>query len=916
MRIGVFTIASKNYLAYVRVLMDSMARVHPEFERHLCLADRVDGAFEASAERFRVIEAEALGIPEFSGMALRYDIMELNTAVKPFMFRWLFEHTDLDAVIYMDPDTCAYERFDRLEQLLAGGASVVLTPHVTRPLEDGRTPNDYHMLQTGVFNLGFIAAARKPETLDFMDWWGRKLVRGCVVDLPAGLFVDQKWCDMAPCLLAELAVMRDETYNVAYWNLAHRRVARDAGQRWRVNGEPLRFFHFSGVSSDKRRSISKHQDRIAWDDVPQTQPLFEEYFARLDAAGWPRTRGWKYAYDTLEGGLKLVRILRLMIQDLGGGGVPVPRPLNSDALVAYCNEPAPEVTQDATCRVTRLMHRVYRLRPDVQAAFRLDTSEGRSQFADWFRAAGVREYQLPDSLARVDLLPGAASPPAALADGTPARWLAEFGRRRVTIAEIDDPAAINLMSGVRPVTNLMFMIWLARRDLQEAFDLRSTAGQEAYLDWCEVSLPREYGIEPRPEPGGGSALQPPPDGGGAWSRLLARLTGGLREPRAGSPAAQGVPRVPAGRAPVQRASLRPGASLVGYARAEIGMGEHVRMSAAALGTTDVDFGVVDYRGHAAANGEVRPPPGAFKASVFHVNADQMLPAFCHLGREFFSGRYNIGYWAWELARCPDEWLPAFGLVDEIWAPSRFIQQAFAERTGIPVEYMPICVSLPRVDNPGRAALGVPEDKFLFLFTFDFLSYIERKNPFAAIRAFKAAFPAGGEKVGLVIKAMNVDESGARWREMQALIDGDPRVTVLSGTMRRELLYGLVQSCDCYVSLHRSEGFGRGPAEAMALGKPVIVTGYSGNLDFTRPDNACLVDFELVPVPEGQYVFGRGQVWAEADVDHAAWHMRTVFCDQGFRAEIGARARHCIQSEFGPAVIGARYRARLKSLGLA
>jgi len=153
-KIGVFTIASKNYLAYVRVLLESIAKVHPEYESFLCLADRVDGCFEPSNEPYSVVEAEELPIPSFADMILRYDIMELNTAVKPFMFRWLFNHTDLEAVIYLDPDVQAFSRFTRLESALDEGASVVLTPHVMKPLEDGKKPGDYNMLQAGVFNLG------------------------------------------------------------------------------------------------------------------------------------------------------------------------------------------------------------------------------------------------------------------------------------------------------------------------------------------------------------------------------------------------------------------------------------------------------------------------------------------------------------------------------------------------------------------------------------------------------------------------------------------------------------------------------------------------------------------------------------------------------------------------------------------
>src|ERR1700722_977013 len=149
-KIGIFTIASKNYLAYVRVLLKSVAAVHPDYALYLCLADKLGGVFDPSREIFQVVQSDTIGIPRFEDMALRYDIMEFNTAVKPFMFRWLLDRTDLDSIIYLDPDIRVYSCFDRLESVLASDVSVVLTPHTTRPTEDGKYPNDYNMLQAGV----------------------------------------------------------------------------------------------------------------------------------------------------------------------------------------------------------------------------------------------------------------------------------------------------------------------------------------------------------------------------------------------------------------------------------------------------------------------------------------------------------------------------------------------------------------------------------------------------------------------------------------------------------------------------------------------------------------------------------------------------------------------------------------------
>jgi len=406
--IGVFTIASKNYLAYVRTMLNSVARVHPEYKLYLCLADQVDDYFEADQEPYTVIQADQLGIHNFTDMTLRYDIMEFNTAVKPFMFRWLFDNTDLDTVIYLDPDTRAYSRFDRLESVLESGASVVLTPHITKPLEDGKNPNDYHMLQAGVFNLGFIAARRCSETLDFMDWWGRRLSAQCIADHSASLFVDQKWCDLAPCFLDNLNVFKDPCYNVAYWNLAQRQVTESFNGEWQVNGSSLAFFHFSGINVDKRHIVSKHQNRFGWDDIQGCQSLFEHYLDELVAYGWNMTRNWPYAYSSVSGKLGLSVLLRRLYR------LSVPQPISlvgidvSEYLVDLCNQADEKYSGKGGVQITRLMSLVYQLRPDVQAAFGLSTPEGRRQFIAWFEVAGEREYGLPHSLTHSALSQGSS----------------------------------------------------------------------------------------------------------------------------------------------------------------------------------------------------------------------------------------------------------------------------------------------------------------------------------------------------------------------------------------------------------------------------------------------------------------------------------------------------------------------------
>jgi glycosyltransferase involved in cell wall biosynthesis len=954
---GIFTIASKNYLAYVRVLQKSIERTQPEVRRFLCLADTVDGYFEPALEPYELVEARDIGIPAFADMALRYDIMEFNTAIKPYMIQWLLDHTDLDVVIYLDPDIQAYARFAAIDQAFAAGASVVLTPHITRPLEDGKDPNDHHMLQAGVFNLGFIGVRRCDEARSFVDWWARRLATQAVADVRRNLFTDQRWCDLAPCFLDRLSVLKHPGYNVAYWNLAERKIVRDSEGGWTVNGQPLAFFHFSGANVERPHIVSKHQNRFEWAGVPGCQPLFDDYFERLRAEGALTAKDWPYRYGKVAG-LSAPTIARMIYRDAEPDTVPLDEKALRARLIELCN--APDDMPGAP-QLTRLMCTIHSLRPDLQAVFSLTEAAGRQQFVNWFHASARAEYGLPDEM-MPQTRPSAAAALATplqgevAAPGSPGRgpsgsttWQAPDGLReegsfgllelsalrarwravpidlkralapalaalltaldRQPAAPPDPPPSSESAAGVpepprmvRPIgwirtpadvdqrlddaaiSRLMYLVWRSRDDLRSAFDLGTADGQRSFVNWFAASAQPEYGLAD-------TAL-----------------------PHLDAPAAPLVSRTALGG--------RPGANLIGYAKAELGMGEHVRMTAAGLATTTTPFGIVNFNVPMQSRQQAELEHGLLiegnphRVNVFHVNADQMLRAYATLGERFFADRYNVGYWAWELARCPEAWVPITELVHEIWAPSRFIQQAFAAVTDIPVVHMPLCVAPGTPARLGREHFGLPRGRFLFLYTFDFLSFLERKNPAAAIRAFKRAFAPGDQSAGLVLKVMNIDEASPAWQEILRLIDDDVRIRVIGGTMDRGEVLALLAACDAFVSLHRSEGFGRGPAEAMYLGKPVVATRYSGNLDFTRAENACLVDYRLVPVRPDEYPHGGGQTWADADVEHAAWYMRRLAADEAWARELGARGRATMQQEFNEHVIGARCAERIARISRA
>jgi glycosyltransferase involved in cell wall biosynthesis len=272
--------------------------------------------------------------------------------------------------------------------------------------------------------------------------------------------------------------------------------------------------------------------------------------------------------------------------------------------------------------------------------------------------------------------------------------------------------------------------------------------------------------------------------------------------------------------------------------------------------------------------------------------------------------YRIAYWYWELEKIPEEWLQLAPLIDEIWSPTQFVAAAMRSGMPLPVHQMQPGVGIGEIEQIPRATLGIPDDHFVFLFAFDLHSQIRRKNPHGVIRAFQQAF-APAEKVSLVIKASGGEHS-ADLAELRH-IARNPKIVLIDTRVSRPAAFGLTEMCDCFVSLHRSEGFGLGMAEAMLMGKPVIATNYSGNLDFMNPGNSLLVDYRLVKIPEDFATYAKGNVWAEPSVDHAASYMRQLFENRAAAAALGERAKAEMRQMLSLEAAGQRMLQRMQEI---
>jgi glycosyltransferase involved in cell wall biosynthesis len=544
----------------------------------------------------------------------------------------------------------------------------------------------------------------------------------------------------------------------------------------------------------------------------------------------------------------------------------VPIDLTEPGLAAFLDSPDPDLDgrpqadQPPVTRLMRIMAPLYDgPYPDIARQFP-HNRQARYCTALWVCCTLRRRYGWPQSFVR-----------------RPTRWLSRVA-----------PEAADAFV---PLNNLVVGVWELHPDLQARFDLRHHEGRAALLAWFLSERGSEFEVED------------------LRSSMKSAVPDETRGPTLERPPIFGPKQ------PVKRDLC-----LVGYVSLISGRAEDLRMSGVALRRQGRSWAMLDRlsgqittESERAAVALAEPP----RLSLVHLNADTAFFDYLFMRERGIERSYTIGCWAWELAKFPAEWASSFAFVDEVWAATRFAYEALASAARKPVLLMPPAVALPAAE-PGlnRADFGLPDDKFVFYFSFDFRSYAVRKNPLAAVEAFRRAFPQRRAPVFLLLKTIGSDWKRDDRDNLLAAIRSDPRILLIDREFTRSRATALLALTDCFLSLHRCEGFGRGPAEAMLLGKPVITTAYSGTADFTTPETALLIDYELVPVGEVEYPGASGQVWAEPDIEQAASAMRRLAGDGAFAKRLGNAGQSRIRELYDPTTIGRHYVERLGAIAKA
>lgn len=576
-------------------------------------------------------------------------------------------------------------------------------------------------------------------------------------------------------------------------------------------------------------------------------------------------------------------------------------------------DPVKEISKDLPAPILGVMLLIWQLRDaDLQQLFPLDSIETRIGFLTWCACHGRKEY-------------------AALAEASD-YW--SFLASRAELPDITsetDPAY--------SISKFMLLIKLARRDLP--FDLGRRDGRSQFVTWYLTHGREELGIDTEPlltwqvnyfnTPSvlcGLNCLQmlvyesrpdlhaifPLPEMNEqfiAWFK---------------SEFANRYPftknQLTATLAPNDRpTNLSSGVNVIGYAFGQLGIGEDARMATKSLIASGTSTTLINFApGHNIPQREFSMSEYVRDDIVYDVNmfcltAIETGRYFAKNGCRHFLNTFNIGYWPWELEEWPEEWQHLFSLVDEVWASSMHTYKSVFSNSPVPVKHVPMAVSIPDGSKLGRKDFGLPDNGKLFLFSFDLNSSANRKNPAACVEAFLMAFPYEEypSSVGLVIKVHPPTDFNSEWEKLKSLRASDPRIYIIESTLDRNDLVALYKACDCFISLHRAEGFGRNLAESMLLETPVITTAYSGNLDYTNHTNAYMVNFRSILLKENDYPYGAGKFWAEPDIVQASKKMRNVVEDPEGYERIASNGRRQIELEYSFETVGARYSFELNKI---
>ncbi|MGB3209238.1 MAG: glycosyltransferase family 4 protein [Desulforhopalus sp.] len=980
--IGCLTIVSKNYIANARVLCESFLENHPGATFFVILVDKNDGYICEQDEKFELLTIDEIGLPCPDIFPYQYNILELNTAVKPYALKHVFANYPVEKLCYIDPDILIFKPLEKVWEGLENH-SVVLTPHMRKPLNDNAHPSELSILQSGTYNLGFIGLRRGETASKLLSWWSERLYLDCVVDIPRGLFTDQKWMDLVPGYFPDTLILHCPSYNVAYWNL-HERTLTVEGVVFFADREPLSFFHYSGYDPRRPWSLSKHQNRHELKGQPVVKVACDIYGEKLFAAGFTSVANWPFAYNTLPNGILLNDVIRQVIRECLRNHLPFPSPsLESDDFCAFLLSPNRKLFGTP---IAPLFHAILQRRPDVVAAFpRAFQDQSDDGFWGWVITSGVNEIGIGELINGWGHLARKINPVKVLFDTYRSRndlqeafpdalshderyvqlcqWGKDYGTVEIENFSVSD---VNRVRAARGGVYKILCLYFQRVDLQkEFFNIFTRAGLARFKHWMINSLPQlknvteddielfyQWGVAcpeilqkitltynvwfrenvgcvpnvfslkkvheflqlvgvdldrrqlfkwvtqellPNHEEHVGyyyysnpNLQKAYPDAFRSRNALIKVIDRILKDCEYSE--SDYINWIQQLKDRIDTRSTRQMVNVAGYFCSATGMGQSARSMRSTLMKAAVD--VVEFtlpNCHTdleslefPTNGLLFGFPSALAdTSIIIANADHCDPANKIFPSGYLGGK-KIGYWVWETERLPSRWLDSQDYYDEIWTPSQFSKQAISSCVYKPVHVVPHVidpVEFEEVQRAGdRAKFGLPAEAFIFGFFFDQKSIMQRKNPEAVIDAFCSAFN-GNDSVYLLLKVNSSEPGNLAYEKLKAR-GRKNNIIWFEQTLNKVDTLELMASLDVYASLHRSEGFGFTLAEAAFLGKQIITTNYSGNVDFIFDGEAYMLKTKRVVTDQDYGPYPLGTIWGEPDIAMATACMVELYQNKG------------------------------------
>lgn len=866
----VITISAWNNFGFVWNLYDSIVQNSPsigcfvwfvgDISNHPDKAMDVIRRINTIAAQFTVVTMEDMESHlgnKFNPveLAFKFDMVELQTTLKPFAFQYTFEKLGAGSAIYLDNDIWVTDSLQPLQTHLRTRSALV-TPHILSPVpEDGLMQKDLDFARSGVFNFGFVAFKNSPTANAFLQFWSERLSSYGFLEPEKGMFWDQNWGVFIPAFLdhEDYMVIRDPRYNVAYWNLhytgARVHLDKKSGLPY-LDDQPVVFFHFSGMSLLEEfdmHGISRYQNRYTLDDFPRLEELFKAYIYKLQEHDALDFRAIPYGYTTFSNGYTIEPGMRRSYA----------------AIVCYNNLVSAANNYEFLTTLKLMSYSTSNI-----VAFQKNVAE------DPFCASRICK-----------------------------------GEKSLTFLEWSLMSQLDLsvdLEGRFFFTGVEHSVWKKRPDLQQAFpNPMSNDDHSNFKQWFVNTAVAEGMVSK--------------DVYKMWHdkwkyhfenhEMFHKTVSGNNDI---------------------------GINIIGWHGGQFSIGIlassiYFVASEAKIVTNNILLPNVSNKKHtnpSLLGYELTRSPSEI-VNFFAFNADWTYPTMGNVPKIIWENKYNIGYFHWELDIFPQQWMGCLKEFDEIWTSSDFIKNSIESSPGY--DSTPVKVlNLPLLKSEKHdseveptslpfeiSSLESSAKPFVFLVVFDFQSSKERKNPLAAIRAFLDAFPASSDPTGkyrIVVKS----HSGTpkEMEEMRTEARSDPRVVLVNRFLSDNENVALHNYQDCYVSLHRSEGYGLNILESMGAGIPVIATNYSGNVQFFDADPS-LVDHCLFPVPyklltleETVLQYEAGNHWADPDHEYAVRAMKSVAKNK-CKAKQGTKISEAAYNGFGVDAVGRQLQTLLR-----